>query len=186
MVASSSICSAAVAGEQQERRGAAGRRAILPFQLYDGNSTFDCQIDLFDIECDLDTPPLVWDSDESNDDQLNCALEDHGEPITSSAEVFILDDDDMYSAMPEDSSNFRFYPEELSMEDCLVQEIQCGLVGKSSDIVLLSPIATFSIAESGTDRFFIMLGDPTYTDCPFEVGSDGKPGYLIYGDLGVL
>ena len=163
-----------------------------------------------DIEYDLDddTPPLISDSDTSGDeipDYLECILESWEEPLASEVKVFITEDDDElcstdmipgsplyqhwisdYESISEPwfSSKVRPYPDELSTEENYFQEFETSIFGRHSEATPSSPVATFSIADSGADTFLITFERPVplNTGLPVDEGSVSKSP-RIHGDF---
>lgn len=148
-----------------------------------------------DIEYDLDdTPPLILDSDTSRDetpDYLEWILEGWEEPLASDAKVFISEDDDdlcsidttpgspLYEPLSEPwfSSKVRPYPDELSTEDnYFFQDFETGIFGRHTPVAPPSPVATFSIADSGADTFLITFERPVPLNIglPVDEGSVSK------------
>ena len=132
-----------------------------------------------DIEYDLDdAPPLIWDSDMSVDEtpDFEGCEEPHAKVIISE------DDDDLclmdmipdsplyqnqisdYGSLSEFPSKVRAYPDELSTEETYFHEFETSIFGRQSEVVPSSPVATFSIADSGTDTFLITF------ERPFNIG----------------
>jgi hypothetical protein len=133
------------------------------------------------------------DSDTSRDetpDYLEWILEGWEEPLASGAKVFISEDDDdlcsidmipgspLYEPHSEPwfSSKVRPYPDELSTEDNYFQDFETSVFGRHTQVAPSSPVATFSIADSGADTFLITFERPVplNTGLPVDEGSVSK------------